>query len=241
MIQNPTAGRDLLDPRLVRAAFADAMRNLDVPFSMEFDAFRIDNKQLFVRPVQIDPCHFRFDAFIAMDEGLALERVSSHIMEDDEPGTDIVRSACEDWILACLDPLMRTTPGGANPDTTFNLDVDSMPPDSDRQVLFDVFAGPYLVRGENSDRWSRRFAHSLIDWLIANGELRVPDRPFNLLRLGKHIDASGTETRLCNINRQKWAAADATIAALEWPGSGEQQLLNYVVLRRIDMLQSGDA
>ena len=241
MKQMPAQLTGAMDLDAVLDAFADALRDLGIPFEMAFDAFRIDNKQLFVRPVRLDQRHFRFDAFMAMKESRALEPVSSYIMEDEEPGSDVAQRACEDWIRACLEPLGRTITFGAEPDTTFNLYVECEVLNPDRQVLFDVFAGPYLVHGDGSDQWGRRFLHSLVDWLIANGELRVPDRPFNLLRLGKHIDASDKETGLCMMNRSKWDEADYVLKNLEWPGAGEQQLLNYVGLRRINVPQTSDS
>jgi hypothetical protein len=232
------AGMDL---DAIRDTFADALRALGISFELAFDTICIDNKQLYVRPVRLDQRHFRFDAFIAMKERRALEPVSSYIMEDEEPGTDLTQRACDDWIRACLEPLGRTVTFGVEPDTTFNLYVERELLDPDRQVPFDVFAGPYLVHGDSSDKWGRRFRHSLIDWLIANGGLRVPDRPFNLLRIGKHISSSGKETGLCMINRSKADEADRVLKNLEWPGAGEQQLLNYIGLRRINVPQSADS
>jgi hypothetical protein len=239
--QVPAQPTGAIDLDAIRDAFAGALRDQGISFETAFDAFRIDNKQLYVRPVRLDQRHFRFDAFIAMDERRVLEPVSSYIMEDEEPGSNAAQRACDDWIRACLEPLGRTVTFGAEPDTTFNLYVERELRDPDRQVLFDVFAGPYLVHGDSSDKWGRRFLHSLIDWLIANGELRVPDRPFNLLRIGKHINASGKETGLCMINRNKWDEADGVLTNLEWPGAGEQQLLNYIGLRRINVPQTSDS
>jgi len=143
-------------------------------------------------------------------------------------------AACRDWAQTCWPQLIRATRYDPSDDTYFNLFVEG-----NKQSLYNVYSGDYLVQGENSEAWSKRFAHSMFDWIIAKGELRFPALRFVLLRLGMRCDSNGKSHGLSLLNGDRWEAADSVVAQLDWPGASEQQLISYVVLRRISVV-AGD-
>ena len=224
---NPITGGDDVTPILIAA-----MEQLGVAHQTELGCAALNSGKILVRAssssIDGSETAIFFDTYVARHDNQARTHVPSTLVADNDSGSDPLLVACLEWVQCCLDPVRRSIDREAEVDTYFNLYVDT-----DRQQLFDVFSGDYLIHGENSEQWSKRFVHSFIDWVIANGSFQFPARRFNLLRLGMETSDGETSTGLCQLNGAPWPEGNSALSKLDWPGLGAQRLLSYVVLRRL--------
>ncbi len=171
-----------------------------------------------------------FDAILTDEREDVAPRLRTKLIEGDHPAEVAVEAACHNWVTGCLDPIRRSVDIEAEPDTTFHHFVDS-----DRQQVFDVFLGDYLVTGEGSRDWGSTFVHSLYDWMCARCRFEVPDRAFNLAFFQRSRDGAGEDQCSCLMNGEPWREADEQLALLDWPAEGFQLLRNFAVLKRLPM------
>lgn len=227
------AASSIQGPAPAFAALQSALDALGVPARPALGALVIDGGKIFVKAAAASTpasTTVRFDLFLAQAPDRIASRTSTWLDASDAEPAQALETVCRDWALACLEPVRRALDEQAREDGAFHLYVSA-----DRQVPFHFYYGPYLVQGEQVERWSRRFSHSLFDWFVSRGTLRYPDRRFAVLRLGMRATTGGGTEGLSRLDGQPWPAADERLASLEWPGPAPQQLLNYVVLRRIDV------
>ena len=169
-----------------------------------------------------------FDSFVKDENTPVSVRLTTSLLESDHPPSAAVEAACENWVSGCFDPIRRALDLDSKADATFYHFLDA-----EGQRLFDIYLSDYLVMGDGSQAWGRRFVASLYDWVIAQDRVVVPDRAYNLVLFERSRDPVGEQASRCLMNGKPWQAANEVMAQLDWPGEGPQLLRNFAVLKRL--------